>query len=113
MRWRHRRRAPRRAGHWAARYRVDPDGPWWPCLIVDLSLGGAAVELDDPTATLDGRIELDVRPLPSGAPGFVLAGEVRNARAGAKGGPRIGVEFVDMSDVARHVLTDLLSLESL
>lgn len=113
MRWRQRRRDPRRAGHWAARYRVGPDDAWTPCLIVDLSLGGAAVELDDSTVTLEGRIELDVRPLPSGASGFVLAGEVRNARAGAQGGPRIGVEFVEISDVARHVLTELLSLEAL
>jgi hypothetical protein len=83
------------------------------CRIADLSVGGAALDLLDPAERISGRIEVDVRPTPSGNPGFVLQGEVRNVRSGPRGTQRVGVEFVEMTDVAMHVLTDLLDLESL
>ena len=92
------------------RYRMGPGSPWVPCRLVDLARNGAAIELLDRSVPPRGRLDVDVRPGPEGVEGFVLAGEVRNVRRGSRGHHQVGVEFLDVSDVACHVLDDLLSL---
>lgn len=40
-------RSPRRPLDWQARYRLDPDGPWGECRVVDITLTTATLELAD------------------------------------------------------------------
>ncbi|MFA5884001.1 MAG: PilZ domain-containing protein [Acidimicrobiia bacterium] len=105
-----RRREARQRGSWDARYRMGAGSAWVACRLVDLARNGAAIELIDRSLPPQGRIDVDVRPGPEGVEGFVLAGEVRNVRRGPRGHHQVGVEFLDVSDVARHVLDDLLGL---
>jgi c-di-GMP-binding flagellar brake protein YcgR len=109
---RQRRRDDRRYGRWEARYRPEHAPRWNPCHVVDLSLGGAALELPTTVEQPDGRLEVDIRPGREGVEGFVLRGQVRYVLRNRRREPRVGVEFDEMSEIERHVLNDLMSLES-
>ena len=74
-----------------------------------MSVGGVALELDRKTDVPRGRLVIDLRPDGSGSAGGIeVRGEVRHATRIRKGRYRVGIEFVEISGVARHVVTDLL-----
>jgi hypothetical protein len=97
---------------WKSRYRVvEPDerfhaagADYAPCVLADLSMEGAGLELVDGEVAVGDRVELDL-PLGEGrAPTIRLQGDVRHASAGDGGTPRAGLEFVDVGDLERALL---------
>ena len=108
-----RRRATRSGRRWAARYRREDDNKWLECRVLDVSLGGVALELPRNANVPDGRLVIELQSADgsgSGA-GIPVRGEVRHVTI-RKGGSRVGIEFVELSDVERHVLTDLLDIHA-
>jgi hypothetical protein len=112
-----RRRATRQVTGWESQYRVVDESrehlhfagnDFEPCMLSDLSLEGAGLEITDGEVTVGDRIELD---LPLGARRHAtikLRGEVRYATPIEDGGPRAGLEFVDVGDLERALLIRLL-----
>jgi len=106
----HRRRFPRvSADSWPGKYVVedDPSSGWHECSLIDLSLLGMGLELLGPSSPeLIGRrilVHVDVGEGKSIA--LRLAGVVRNLHPGPSGSTRAGIEFTDLSEGERSVLT--------
>lgn len=106
-----RRRSQRYRKDRDARYRPDPQGPWLPCMVIDLSLGGVALEVPAGAQVPGARFEVDICPPSSDAEGFVLRGVVRNVDRLRGGNQRVGVEFVGLTTIDVHVLSDIISIE--
>lgn len=111
LKLRRRRAVERQATDWSARYTVDehPELAWGQCRVIDVSLGGAGLELLGPaTDEMVGRhvvLELEVAEQVAR---LHLRGTVRNANPTPGGGIRVGVEFDDLGDIERAILGSLL-----
>jgi hypothetical protein len=79
-----------------------------PCVLSDLSMQGAGLEITEGDLSVGDRVELD---LPLGAhrrATIQVRGEIKHATADAEGQPRAGLEFVDLGDLERALLLRLL-----
>lgn len=111
-----RRKAKRQAAGWESRYRVVDESrehlhyageDFEPCVLTDLSMEGAGIDLPDAGVAVGDRIELD---LPLGAhrrASIQVRGEVRHT-TGDDGAPRAGLAFIDVGDLERALLYRLL-----
>ena len=105
-----RRRMPRYPVTTRATYRLDGLAAWRDCRLIDLSEQGTAVELfgldvdDWPTGAIEVR-------LPVLGAEIALTGEIRNARS-FEGRMRVGIEFVDLSNEDRQMVSLLIGFEA-
>jgi hypothetical protein len=119
---RDRRRTQRRAAGWESRYVVADraDELWFlaasndaPCLVRDLSMAGACLELEDGDVAVGSRMVLDLQLGDRRGPSIRLAAAVRYAMKDDDGRVRAGVEFDEVGDLERALLFRLLrDLES-
>ena len=109
-----RRRTPRLAAGWPGKYQVAEDelSAWYTCQIVEISIAGVGVELDDLLADdLIGRRVVIESTAPMGtAISIRTEGEVRHVSHLQPGRTRVGVEFVDLSETERQILDALAQL---
>ena len=103
-----RRRSMRLAAGWQGRYTLHHrhDDPYQ-CRVVDISLGGAALELFDP-APLEGagiRVEFRSQSLPAG---LRLRARARHMGPSTSTGMRIGVEWHDLTRAQTTMLNAIL-----
>jgi|SRR4051812_48343187 hypothetical protein len=111
-----RRRTVRHSAGWPIRYVVDPGDqvayfePFDknPCMLRDLSLDGAGLELSECEIAVGDRMVLDLQLGNHQRASIRLAGEVRHATTGHYGVVTVGVEFVDVGDLERAILMRLL-----
>src|SRR6476659_5319990 len=73
------RRTERYPADWAARYRLDPDDDWRACRVVDVSLGGAALELaaTTPGEGLTGPLHLEIASVSGDQVGVNVRANIR------------------------------------
>ena len=78
-------------------------------LSLGLSVLGVGLELYGavPSDLMGSRISIEVQTLIGGAVSIQLADEVRNTAPGPRGGVRVGMEFVGLSDTERSILDTL------
>jgi len=78
---------------------------WRDCLVLDISRLGVGLSLDGaiPKDLIGDRIVVEVH-LPGTSVIIRLKGEVRHAAHDVRGGARIGMEFVELSEIERSVL---------
>lgn len=111
---RKRRRARRESAGWLARYvRVEASGTesggdWSRCRVLDVSNGGAGLVLLGPPAQLGRRVVVDLGLVRSNMARVTLTGEVRHV-APVVDGVRIGLRFVDVSELERALLLRLVA----
>jgi hypothetical protein len=110
---RHTRSVPRQPVAWAGRYRLaDRDvALWHDCLVVDVSLGGAGLELFGPTPS-ETLVTVELCRIGSQPNGLQLRARVRHAGETPDGTARVGVEFEALSDLERALLDSLVRQES-
>ena len=111
-----RRKVGRQTAGWEGRYRVvdaarahlyTAGDAYETCVLTDLSMEGAGLHLADGEVNVGDCIELEV---PLGArkrASIQVRGQVRHA-SGDDGGPRAGLEFIDVGDLERALLYRLL-----
>jgi PilZ domain len=113
--WRDRRRAARRDAGWMSSYGVRNDEVVWktsaddvPCVVHDLSMGGAGLELTDAEVTVGDLVVIDLS-LGSGRRASIqLDGRVQHVTPAEHGCVRVGVEFYDVGSLERALLQRLL-----
>jgi hypothetical protein len=102
-----RRRLPRQEADWPGTYVIEGDlhSAWGACVIVDISILGAGLELfgDVLTDQIGRQIVVDVQTPAGAAITFQMVGEIRYSAAGSRGGTRVGIEFGHMSDTERVI----------
>jgi len=114
---RDRRRASRQSAGWASDYAIV-DGSqevvflsaydYTPCVLQDLSMKGAGLELPVADVAIGDRVVLKV-PLGERQRATIrLTGEIRHATPDPGGFATAGVEFVDVGDLERALLLRLL-----
>jgi hypothetical protein len=106
-----RRRVPRQNANWFGKCLVhdDPEGPWYECRVVDISMLGAGVEIFG-SSELDlvgGHLAVEVEPPDGRSFSIQFVGEIKNVGLGPRGRVRVGLEFVDLSDSERSIVTML------
>ena len=107
------RRVLRREVDWVTRYMLEDnrDQAWRECRVLDVSRGGAGVELAD--TTLDEarahRVVLEFEIPPAV---LRLRGEVRHAGPGSGGSVHVGLEFASLTALERDMLNSLLERDS-
>jgi c-di-GMP-binding flagellar brake protein YcgR len=108
-----RRRVTRQGACWSGRYKVEGRrrSDWRECLVVDVSRLGVGLVLDGsiPRDLVSEEILVELH-LPGTTVMVRLRGEVRHAAHNVRGGARIGMEFVELSEVERSVLDVLESV---
>jgi hypothetical protein len=98
-----------RAG-WPGRY-VSPEGPgcdWSHCRVLDVSTGGAGLELLGPAAEIGHRIVVDLPHVRSTSAPVTDTGEVHQAKR-VPTGLRVGVRFVEVGELERALLRRLVA----
>ncbi len=109
-----RRRTPRLATGWPGKWHLADDEltAWDTCQIIEISIAGVGLELDDPLADdLIGRRLVVESTAPIGTAVTIrLEGEVRHASRLHPGRTRVGVEFVDLSATERQILDAMAQL---
>jgi hypothetical protein len=114
---RDRRRSPRQPARWPSRYSVvDPARALWhggafdmhPCVLRDVSLAGAGLELTGREIGIGDRVVLNLQLGARGPAAIQLTGEVRHATERDDGSVTAGIEFVDVGDLERALLVRLL-----
>jgi hypothetical protein len=106
-----RRRRPRHAAaHWQGRYRFGGAVGWRECELVDVSETGAGFQAfmlaTDAAPLADVELELVDRGDPHPDP-LRLSGRVRHLARSDAGHVRVGMEFVDLSDLEGRLLAML------
>ena len=100
-----RRLLPRQLANWRGRYMIegDPEQRWRDCRVVDISSAGAGIELLDatPEETEGKKIIL----------AFQLRAEVKHTRT-ADDKVRVGMQFVELSEVEQRYLAALAELDA-
>jgi hypothetical protein len=100
-----RRLLPRQVVDWAGAYCVeeDPGSIWGDCRIIDISSGGAGLEIPFPhrEAQVGETVLLTIQ----------LRGEIRDARMRGENRLRVGIEFTDVSERERAYLESLADLQ--
>jgi PilZ domain len=117
-----RRRAGRQTAGWASRYLVTDQtdqvafrdaSDYAPCVLRDLSVSGAGLQLSGLDATVGDRVVLDLQLGERQRASIQVTGEVRHAAPADDGQLVAGVEFVDVGDLERALLLRLVrSLQS-
>ena len=102
------RQARRVAMDCPARYIVPGEQCWIECRVIDLSLGGAALDVEVPADEPAGQLILELRGPDGQENGLQLRAEVSNWE-GQDGRLRIGVEFVGLTTLDRYKLAGILS----
>lgn len=113
-----RRRVPRQVAGWTGKYVVEGDVPevWNECRVADISLIGLGVELFGavPDRNLLGRNIIIETNTPTGASLSVRArGTVKNTSPGPEGGVRVGIEFIELTELERSILDALVVMDAL
>jgi c-di-GMP-binding flagellar brake protein YcgR len=120
FRRRRRRRSRREAAGWPGHYAraASPRHEWervshwsleWSrCRVLDVSIGGAALELFGPAVALGDSVVVDLQLVRSSVARVTLTGEVRHEST-VDDNQRIGLEFVDVSDLEHALLRRLLA----
>jgi len=103
-----RRRTPRQPADWVASYAVDgrPRAGWCDCRVVDLSLGGAGLELFGPVPRSGAGVRVKVAATSLGVP---LPGWLRTIGPTSGTGTRVGIEWDDLTQPEHEVLMLLLA----
>ncbi|HEY3942496.1 MAG TPA: PilZ domain-containing protein [Acidimicrobiales bacterium] len=103
-----RRRVPRQSADWFGKCLVDddPEGAWYECRVVDVSILGAGIEVFGFTGrvTVGQRLVLEVQTPEGDSVTVHLVGEVKNVGSAPRGRLRIGVEFTELSDGERSIV---------
>jgi hypothetical protein len=117
-----RRHTPRQAVGWESRYVIADraDELWFlsqsedaRCVVKDLSVAGACLELPRESVSVGDRMVLDLRLADRGGASIRLAADVRHASLDEDGRMRAGIEFDDVGSLERALLLRLLAgLES-
>jgi len=89
-----------RVSHWSLE--------WSGCRVLDVSVDGAALELLGPAVTVGDFVVVDLQLVRSTVTRVALTGEVRHEST-VDGNQRIGIEFVDVSDLEHALLHRLLT----
>lgn len=76
--------------------------------MLDVSTGGAGLELLGPGATVGDRIVVDLQLVRSNMARVTLTGEVRHA-ASRRAGTRVGVRFVEVGELEQALLQRLVA----
>jgi len=110
---RRRRRARRETAGWLGRYvPLGSSGStgrdWARCRVLDVSAGGAGLELLGSGAALGDRIVVDLQLVRSNMARITLTGEVRHVTVTASGA-RVGVKFVDAGELEHALLLRLVA----
>jgi PilZ domain len=92
---------------WDARYRHCGGTGWHRCRVLNISIHGAGLLLDEDTAEPLTAIILELRTLGQ-TYGIALTGEVRHSSV-TDGRRRIGIEFVDVPLSDRHALREIVA----
>jgi hypothetical protein len=85
------------------------DGCWIDCDVVDLSLGGAALEMPMRNSEPQGRLALELESVDAQPVGLRLLGRVCHWDGTADGHLRVGIQFEQMTNLERYTLANLLS----
>jgi hypothetical protein len=106
-----RRRRPRHsAAHWSGRYRFGGATAWRDCELIDVSATGAGFQAymlaTDAVPKADVELELVDRTDPAPDP-LRLTGRVRHLARSDKGHLRVGMEFVELTDLEGRLLAML------
>jgi hypothetical protein len=114
---RDRRRTARRAAGWESRYVLADcaDELWFlaasdeaACVVLDLSMAGARLELEDRDLSVGDRMVLDLRLGDRRLASIRLAADVRHATTDHEGRVTAGVEFDGVGDLERALLFRLV-----
>lgn len=89
-----------RVSHWS----LD----WSRCRVLDVSIGGAALELFGPAVAVGDSVVVDVQLVRNSVARVTLTGKVRHEST-VDGNQRVGIEFVDVSDLEHALLRRLLA----
>jgi hypothetical protein len=112
---RRRRRARRERAGWLGRYAPveSPGRDWSRCRVLDVSTGGAGLDLLGADARVGDRFVLDVQLVRSTVACVTLTGEVRDVARLPHGhgtdGVRVGVRFVDVGELELALLQRLVA----
>ena len=87
-------------------YRTPSDHA--PCVVHDLSIAGAGLELSGRELSVGDGLVLDLQLGEHGRASIELTGEVRHTRTDHEGVVRAGIEFVAIGDLERALLLRLL-----
>jgi len=105
------RRLPRQEADWPGTFTIEGlrEAAWGACLVLDISILGAGLELlEDTPAELIGREILVEVQTPAGAAiTLQMMGKIRNSGPGSRGGTRVGIEFGDVSPTEQAILNVL------
>lgn len=103
------RRVLRREVDWTSRYMLEAtrDQSWHGCRVLDVSRGGAGVELSGVTVdeVRDHRVVLEFEIAPAV---LRVRGAVRHAAVGSEGGVHVGIQFDNLSVLERDLLDSLV-----
>ena len=107
-----RRRVPRQTTGWTGKCSFGDQPSSHDCRVLDISVIGAGIEVfaavPDP---LGSRLTVEVNT-PAGASVSVrLVGVIKNVGPGHDGGTRLGIEFADLSETERSLLTLLAEMK--
>jgi PilZ domain len=103
-----RRLLPRQIVDWSGSFAIEGSGDaqhiWRGCRVIDISAGGAGVEIcnPDPDIEVGETLVLALR----------LRGEIRDTRARYEDRLRVGIQFIDMSERERSYLDSLINLQA-
>ena len=107
---RRRRRTRRESAGWLGRY--VPDGAstreWSRCRVLDVSAGGAGLELLGARVDVGDRVVVDLQLVRTNTARITLTGEVRHTTPVAAG-VRVGVRFVDVGELEQALLARLVA----
>ena len=108
-----RRRTPRHPAGWTGRYLVEQrqDG-WYDCRMVDVSLGGAALELFGPAPLFGAGLRIEIPEIGPAFAGVQLRGSLRNLRPSALTGIRTGIEWGPLTRAERELVVSLMQQQA-
>jgi len=101
-----RRLLPRQVVDWSGSYSIqdEPEEHWGECRVIDISSGGAGLELAEPLTGIEvgKNIIVAVR----------LRAEVKDCRIRRADHLRVGIQFMDVSERENAYLASLVDLQA-
>ena len=106
-----RRRSPRLLAGWHGRYTLDDraDGGWYECRIIDVSLGGASVELFGPAPREGAGLHLELAEVVLRETSAFPA-RARHLGRSVNTGVRVGIEWHKLTRHQAALLNSFLKL---
>ena len=105
------RRLPRQEADWLGKFTIEgvPGGAWGACVVVDISILGAGLELFGviPPEFVGHQILVEVQTPAGASITLQMVGEIRYSSAGSQGGTRVGIEFGHLSETEQAILNVL------